>query len=117
MRLFTIRGNRNPLGRLTRRPPRHDQEMRLVHAVPAGQLLGERLVAGQDEPARIAARVVDLEQLEIADHVLIEVREMVELLPEVENTCGRISRTASRMGASSSCTPSARTSSISVFPW
>jgi hypothetical protein len=48
------------------------------------ELLRQRLVPGQEQPARIAARVGQLQQLEVADDVLIEDRDVVEPFEEVE---------------------------------
>jgi hypothetical protein len=49
------------------------------------QLLRQRLVARQDEAARIAPGVGEAEQLEIADHVLIERRHTRERLHQIED--------------------------------
>ncbi len=49
------------------------------------QLLRERLVAREDQAARIATRVGQPQQLEIADDVLIEGRDAGERLHQVED--------------------------------
>jgi hypothetical protein len=46
--------------------------------------LGECLVAGNDEPARVAARVLLTAELEIANDVMVKEREAAALLHEVE---------------------------------
>ena len=48
------------------------------------QLLRQRLVAREQQPARIAARVGQLQQLEMRDDVLIEDRDVVEALEQIE---------------------------------
>jgi hypothetical protein len=48
-------------------------------------LFRQRLVAGDHQSARIAARVRDLNQLEIADHVLVKHRFAPEFLQQVED--------------------------------
>src|SRR5687767_2671911 len=48
------------------------------------QLACQRLVAGEREPAGVAARVRHPEELEVADYVLIEHDDVVERLEEVE---------------------------------
>ena len=47
-------------------------------------LLGQRLIAGKRQPARVAAGVGLLAQLEIAHDMLVEMADAVELLDEVE---------------------------------
>ena len=49
------------------------------------EFLGERLVACQDEAARVAAGVGKPQQLEVADHVLIERGDAGECLHQVED--------------------------------
>ena len=49
------------------------------------ELFGERLVAGEDQPARIAPRVRHSQQLEIADDVLIVGGDAGERLHEIED--------------------------------
>ena len=47
-------------------------------------LLGQRLVVRECQAARIASRVRLLQQLQVADDVLIEQRVAVELFEQVE---------------------------------
>jgi hypothetical protein len=47
-------------------------------------LLRQRLVAPEDEAARVAAGIGDAEQLQVGDHVLVVDRVAVELLEKVE---------------------------------
>jgi hypothetical protein len=49
------------------------------------QLLRERLVAGEDQPARVAAGVPEAQQLEVADDVLVEGRDAGKRLHQVED--------------------------------
>ena len=81
---MTISGYCSRLGSLTFAAERHDQEIRHRDAVIRHQLLGQRLVARQRQAARIASRVRHLQQLEIADDVLIEHDDVVERLHQVE---------------------------------
>ncbi len=51
-------------------------------------LLGQRLVTREHEAARVASRVGHTQQLEIADHVLVEDSDVVERLHQVEHDRG-----------------------------
>ena len=71
------------------------------------ELLGERLAAREDQAARVAPGVRDLEQFEVADDVVVEDDLAVELLEQVEDDVrAGTAPTASRTGASSYWTPS-----------
>ena len=64
--------------------PEHG-EFRHGDPVVRHQLLRQRLVARQQEPARVAPGVRHAQQLEIADDVLVEEVDVVERLEEVED--------------------------------
>ena len=68
------------LGPANRPADAEDLELRHLDAVIREQLLRERLVAREQQAARIAARVRQLQQLEMADDVLVEDRDVVEAL-------------------------------------
>ena len=85
---FTMSGERQPL-----RPPRlaahaHDHEVGHGDAVADQQRLRERLVAREHQPARVAARVGDPQQLEEAHDVAVEHADAVERLEQVEDDVG-----------------------------
>ena len=48
------------------------------------QFLRQRFVACQEQPARIAARIRQFEQLEMTDDVLVEDRHVVESFEKIE---------------------------------
>ena len=52
------------------------------------QLLRERLVAREHEPARVAAGVGNAEQLQVGDDVLVEDRHVLEVFEQVEDDVG-----------------------------
>src|SRR5262245_15519558 len=73
-----------PPGRLDFSVRREDGEAGHAYAVVRQNLIGQSLVARQRQPARVAARVFLLHQLQEADHVLVEVWIAVELFEQVE---------------------------------
>ena len=81
---FTISGKASRFGRRIGRPIRKTSKSGTVDAVIRQQLLRQRLVARQQQPARVAAGVGQLQQLEMADDVLIEDRHVVEAFEQVE---------------------------------
>ena len=81
---FTISGNCRRFGRWIARPTRNTANSGTGMPVVGQQLLRQRLVARQHQPARIAAGVGQPQQLEMADDVLIEDRDVVEALEQVE---------------------------------
>ena len=81
---FTISGNGRRLGRRIGRPMRNTSNSGHGNAVIGQQLLRQRLVARQQQAARIAAGVRQLQQLEVADDVLVEDRDVVEAFEQVE---------------------------------
>ncbi len=62
-----------------------DQEVGHGDPVVREELLGERLVAREDEAARVAAGVGQAQQLEVANDVLVEGRHAGERLHQVED--------------------------------
>ena len=82
---LTISGNVQPLGQRRLAAGPNDRELGHRNAVIREQLLRERLVAREDEAARIAAGVGQAQQLEIADDVLIEGRDAGKRLHQVED--------------------------------
>ena len=80
-----MRGNCEPLRAAHGAADLEDGELRHRNAVVGEQLLGEALVARQQQAAGIAAGVRDAQQLEVADDVLIEDRDVVEVLEQVED--------------------------------
>src|SRR5262249_45726709 len=62
-----------------------DGKLRHRDAMIGEELLGDALVARQHEAARVAAGVGDPEQLEVAHHVLVVDRDVVEVLEQVEH--------------------------------
>ncbi len=89
----------------------HDREVRHRHAVVGEQLLRQRLVARQDQAARVAAGVGQAQQLQVADDVLIEGGDAGERLQQVEDDV-RLERRDGGRGCRcrSSWTPRTRTS-------
>jgi hypothetical protein len=83
--LFTNSGSARLFGPAGLAAPRHHEEVGHAHAMVRGDLLGDDLAARQEQPARIAARVGQLQQFQVADHVRVEVRDAVELLEQVEH--------------------------------
>src|SRR5205085_57569 len=55
-----------------------------VYAMVGEDFFGERLVVRDRQAARVAARVLLLRQLKVADDVLVEERVAVELFEEIE---------------------------------
>jgi hypothetical protein len=62
----------------------NDFEFRDGDAVIGEQLLRQRLVPRQQESPRVAARVGQLEQLEVRDDVLVKDRDVIEPFEQVE---------------------------------
>ena len=81
---FTSSGNASDVGPAHRPPQREDREPRHADAVIRQDLLGQRFVPGQRQPARVGAGVGLVDQLEIADDVLVARRDAVEIFDEVE---------------------------------
>src|SRR3954470_3667594 len=63
----------------------HDLELRDRYAMIGEDLLRQGLVAREDKPARIAPRVRNAQQLEVAHDVLVELPEIEERLQEIEH--------------------------------
>jgi hypothetical protein len=65
----------------------HAEHRELGHrdAVVREELLRDALVARQHQPARVAAGVRHAEQLEVARHVLVVDRHVVEVFQEIEH--------------------------------
>ena len=82
---LTNRGNSRLGGTLHGTALRKDGKGRHLEAVVGENLLGQRLVARQRQPARIAAGICLLAQLEIADDVRVEMADAAELLDQVES--------------------------------
>ena len=76
---FTMSGNVSRLWRRIGRPMRQTS-----NSGTAMQLLRERLVAGHEKTARIAAGVRQLQQFEVRHDVLVEDRHVVEPFEQVE---------------------------------
>ena len=81
---FTISGNVTRLVSARLASARHDREFRNRHPVVVQQLLRQRFVAREEHAARIATRVGQPQQLEIADDVLIERPDLVERFQQIE---------------------------------
>src|SRR5262249_23210531 len=73
-----------PPGRLHFSVRGEDGEARRAYAVVRQNLIAQSLVARQRQPARVAAGVFLLHQLQETDHVLVEVGVAVELFEQVE---------------------------------
>ena len=82
---FTMSGNCSRFGSRTLRPRRNDGELGHGDAVVGEELLRERLVAREQQAARVAAGVRHAQQLEVADDVLVEQADVVERLEQVED--------------------------------
>ena len=93
------------------RPPHgaahaEDGELRHRDAVVGQQLLRDALVARQHQAARVAAGVGHAQQLEVADHVLVVDRHVVEVLQQVEDHVRlQLGRAAVRIAPRSLPTP------------
>ena len=73
-----------PLGPTDRPAAAEDFALGHRDAVVGEQLFRQRLVAREQQAARIAAGVGQLQQLQVADDVLVEDRDVVEPLEEIE---------------------------------
>ena len=108
---LTISGKCRRFGERGLAPAPDDGEVGHRDAVIGEELLRQRLVARQDQAARIAAGVGQAQQLEVADDVLVERRDAGERLHQVEDDV-RLERchAGGRMPRRSSWTPRTRTS-------
>ena len=85
---FTMSGKASRFGCRTLRPRGKMAKSGHRDAVVGEQLLGERLVAAEQEAARVAARVRHLQQLEVGHDVVVEGGDVVEALEQVEGDVG-----------------------------
>ena len=82
---LTMSGKRSRRGSFGRRPSADHREVGHRHAMVSEELLRQRLVARQNQAARIAAGVRQVQQLEVADDVLVEGGDARERLQQVEH--------------------------------
>ena len=85
---FTNSGKRSLRGTCRRAPRRNTANCGVGDAVEGEQLLAERLVARQQQAARVAAGVGLAHELEERHHVLVVGDDAVELLEQVEDDVG-----------------------------
>jgi hypothetical protein len=84
---LTMRGRPGAWG-VAPRAARDDDEVGHRDPVVREELLGDRLVAGQQQPPRVTAAIGGLEQLEVGHDVLVPDRHVVEALEQVEGDVG-----------------------------